>query len=154
MSAKPFLTLPENLVTRPTIIPPIELVTIGIRVWGVHWSKKPFVYIRFPSSLKNIDIDNTVSNAMHDSALKRQGLRPPDDPQLDALCRFFWEIAPARPDRNDANRTGATSSAKCFTLPNFSNTIVEVAVTEISYSPEKINWNNFFNDKCRTQEEE
>jgi hypothetical protein len=36
MSAKPLATPPAYLVTSPTMMPPIELVSTGIRVHGVQ----------------------------------------------------------------------------------------------------------------------
>ena len=52
-------------------MPPAALVMIGMIVRGVHSSKKPSFFIRFPSALLREDISTNISDAALNSMEKR-----------------------------------------------------------------------------------
>mmetsp|Transcript_908 Transcript_908/g.1460 ORF Transcript_908/g.1460 Transcript_908/m.1460 type:complete len:81 (+) Transcript_908:83-325(+) len=71
IKANPFCTEPACFVTKPTTIPPREFVMIGIKVFGVHWWKKPFWEMLLPSVLNSNDTIRMMADAAFISILNR-----------------------------------------------------------------------------------
>lgn len=89
MSANPFRTAPQRLVTMPTITPPAALVKTGIHVFHVQPFAIPDFRSSLPSGDPKIKVTIIVTNEIAlNSMLKMHTSRP-------ATCKFFCETAPA-----------------------------------------------------------